>query len=269
MKEIISVTVVIPCYDCASTLGRALESVLQQTVLPEQIILIDDASNDATREVMREFQNRYGSAWLKIVHQKQNYGPAHARNEGIRQSESDYIAFLDADDSWYPEKLEVQFRWMQCHPDVVLTGHKIMRNSSNQLKERVKEPVQVTKISRAQALFSNPFSTPTVMMKSNLPYRFESGQHHAEDYLLWLTVCLNNEQVYRLEVTLASIHKAAYGQSGLSGNLVVMQKGELMTYRKIYESKAINVFQYYGLVLFSLLKFVRRVMLLRLIRKPS
>lgn len=261
LKETVSVTVIIPCFNCEKTLSRAMDSVLQQTVLPEQVILIDDASNDDTGKVMRQLHERYGPVWLKLVLLEKNHGPSHARNEGIKLAMSDYIAFLDADDSWHPEKLEIQFRWMKLHPDVVLTGHRIMLESSNKLNNQVTTVVTATKISKTQALLSNPFSTPTVMMRSDLPYRFETGQHYAEDYLFWLRVCLNDEKVYRLELTLAAMHKAAYGQSGLSRNLLAMENGEIETYQKIYKSKSINFFQYYGLVLFSFIKFSRRVVL--------
>ena len=269
IKRTVSVTVVIPCFNCASTFERALESVLHQTVLPAQVILVDDGSNDATREVIRGFQDIHGADWLKLVSLEQNYGPAHARNEGIKQVVTDYIAFLDADDSWHSKKLELQYLWMRSNSDVALTGHRIVLADDDEPTESVINAMPVTKISGTQALLSNPFSTPTVMMKSNLPYRFESGQYYAEDYLFWLRVCLSDAKVYRLEIPLASMHKAAYGQAGLSQNLVAMEKGELKTYRRIYESRAINCFQYYGLVLFSLAKFFRRIVLLRLVRKTT
>lgn len=269
IKRTVSVTVIIPCFNCASTLGRTLESVLHQTVLPEQVILVDDGSNDATKEIIQGFQDIHSADWLKLVSLKQNYGPARARNEGIKEVITDYIAFLDADDSWLPKKLELQYLWMRSNSDVVLTGHKMVRADDNEPAESVINAIPVTKISATQALLSNPFSTPTVMMKSSLPYRFESGQHYAEDYLFWLRVCLSDAKVYRLEIPLASMHKAAYGQAGLSQNLVAMEKGELKTYRRIYENRAINCFQYYGLVLFSLAKFFRRVVLSSGMRKTT
>jgi hypothetical protein len=70
-----------------------------------------------------------------------------------------------------------------------------------------------------------------------------------------------------LEAPLAFIHKAAYGEGGLSQSLLEMEKGELKTYRHVYDSKAINLFQYYGLMAFSVMKFVRRALLLGLTRK--
>jgi glycosyltransferase involved in cell wall biosynthesis len=129
LKQTVSVTVVIPCYNCASTLGRTLMSVIEQTVLPEKVILINDASIDATQEVIKLFQAQYGNDWLMLVELDQNHGPAYARNQGIKEAKSDYVAFLDADDSWHPRKLEIQYAWMRLHPEVALTGHRISHAS--------------------------------------------------------------------------------------------------------------------------------------------
>lgn len=256
----ISVSVVIPCYNCVQTLSRALNSVIEQTQLPEKIILVNDASTDTTKELITSYKEQYPAGWLELVDLKDNHGPAYARNQGMVMAKSDYIAFLDADDTWHPKKLETQYLWMQAHPEISLTGHRIMLANDLLTKNLQFGEVKALKISKWQALLSNPFSTPTVMMKSNLPYYFKPGQHHAEDYLLWLQVCIK-EEVYRLDAPMAYIHKATYGEGGLSQSLIEMEKGELNTYRSIYDSKEINLFQYFSLVIFSLLKFVRRALL--------
>lgn len=96
------VSVVIPTFNRAATIVRAVESVLQQTYRPLELIVVDDGSTDETSEVLK----RYGDAIVYVP--QDNAGPAAARNRGIRQSQGDLIAFLDSDDVWLATKLERQ-----------------------------------------------------------------------------------------------------------------------------------------------------------------
>ncbi|GAH83893.1 unnamed protein product, partial [marine sediment metagenome] len=102
----ITVSVIIPTYNRADMVGRAIQSVINQTYQDFEIIIIDDASTDNTREVAREFQER--EKRIKYFKHEINKGGGAARNTGIKNSKGEYIAFLDSDDEWYPEKLEKQ-----------------------------------------------------------------------------------------------------------------------------------------------------------------
>lgn len=96
--------VVIPAYNAASTLGRALDSVFAQTLLPAEVVVIDDGSAD--HAALEAVVGRYGQK-VRLL-QRENGGPAAARNDGVRASSSPWIAFLDADDAWLPEKMKRQ-----------------------------------------------------------------------------------------------------------------------------------------------------------------
>jgi GT2 family glycosyltransferase len=96
--------VVIPAYNAAATLTRALESVFAQTLLPAEVIVVDDGSPD--RVAIEAIVARYGQR-VRLL-QRRNGGPAAARNDGVRASSSPWIAFLDADDAWLPEKMQRQ-----------------------------------------------------------------------------------------------------------------------------------------------------------------
>jgi glycosyltransferase involved in cell wall biosynthesis len=95
------VSVVIPAHNSASTLKRALESVSRQSYRPLEIIVVDDASSDSTRDVLRE-------TGVRAIFLSENAGASAARNCGIEAASGDYIAFLDADDEWLPGKLAKQ-----------------------------------------------------------------------------------------------------------------------------------------------------------------
>lgn len=113
------VSVIIPCYNYSHLVGRAIESVLNQTYRDLEIIVVDDGSTDECREVVEKYRQ------VRYIYQV-NQGPNAARNKGIMvASSSEFIAFLDADDEWLPHKLEKQIKVMDTRPLVGLVYSKI------------------------------------------------------------------------------------------------------------------------------------------------
>jgi glycosyltransferase involved in cell wall biosynthesis len=110
------ISVIIPCYNAERWIWRAITSVLNQTVRPAEILVVDDGSTDSTAEAVR----KYGPE-VRYFYQ-QNSGPGAARNLGIRHAESEWIAFLDADDEWLPNKIESQLRILEKNPDLKWCG---------------------------------------------------------------------------------------------------------------------------------------------------
>jgi glycosyltransferase involved in cell wall biosynthesis len=110
----LSVTVVIPTYNRRTVLSRCLESVLGQTVQPAEIIVVDDGSTDGTGSWVR---TKYPQIHL---YTQDNKGVSFARNLGIRNAETEWIAFLDSDDAWLPEKLEKQMALLEANPQARL-----------------------------------------------------------------------------------------------------------------------------------------------------
>lgn len=102
------ISVIIPTYNRADLLPRAINSVLNQTFQDFELIIVDDGSTDNTKQVVQEFQNK--DSRIKYIWQENSGGPAGPRNIGIRHSEGEYIAFLDSDDEWLLEKLEKQLK---------------------------------------------------------------------------------------------------------------------------------------------------------------
>src|SRR5512147_969550 len=92
-----SVSVIIPCYNCRHTIRRTINSIVQQTLKPAEVILIDDCSQDNTLEILQELQQKFSKNWIKIISLPVNSGPATARNQGLNLATEDYVALLDAD----------------------------------------------------------------------------------------------------------------------------------------------------------------------------
>src|SRR5579885_3318825 len=112
------ISVVIPCFNAERTLLRTLASVRAQTYRPIEIIAVDDASRDGTLRLLREQE----SDGVRVIAQPRNGGAPAARNAAIAIARGEFLAFVDADDEWYPDKLEQQFRLIVDRPAMSMVG---------------------------------------------------------------------------------------------------------------------------------------------------
>lgn len=253
------VTVIVPCFRCAKVIGRAVDSIMNQTLIPKQIILIDDASDDDTLNVLYQIKRRYIDI-ISVITLEKNCGPSAARNIGWDLATQPYIAFLDADDSWHPKKIEIQYDYMCTHPSVVLSGHGFKKLSENDnFPDWKLNRWNTTAISKESLLLSNRFITPSVMLRSDIKRRFNPYQRHMEDHMLWLDIVFDGGKAIKISAALAAIHKHSFGASGLSSQLFKMEKGDLTNYRRLYRTGRIIWLLWFALSILSLVKFIRRI----------
>jgi glycosyltransferase involved in cell wall biosynthesis len=257
VPERVPVSVVMPCYRAANTVAAAVRSVREQTAPPLELIAVDDASDDETLQVLTQLQK--SSPWLEVIRQPVNKGAASARNAGWARARGDLIAFLDADDTWHPRKLELQYAFMAAHPEIALCGHRSSGAERGEGFAEAAAPPRVTYPSPASFLLRNPFITPSVMLRRSVPQRFLEGRRHMEDHLLWTSIVLSGGRAAILEADLARVHKASYGEGGLSANLWEMEKGELDNYRQLHRAGFVSTPALLGWQAFSLLKFIKRL----------
>jgi len=258
MMMTVPVSVIIPCYCCSHTVERAVDSVAGQTVRPAEVILVDDASGDYTWKTLQSLRNQYGRDWINLVARSENGGPSVARNIGWDSAKEPYIAFLDADDAWHPRKLEIQYNWMMAHPDVALTGHPQVWLKNNEQLPELPEQEFAYQLTPLRLLLSNRFPTSSVMLRRELPFRFDPSKRRSEDYLLWLQIVISGVAVCRLDVPLSYFQKAPRGGQYLNGELWKREKAELATYSRLQKDRMISQAIYMLLRLFSLAKFLRR-----------
>lgn len=107
------VSIIIPTYNRAGTLARAIQSVIVQSYSDWELIIIDDGSTDNTEELVKSFIEQ--DKRIQYISFSENKGQAAARNKGIRASDGEYIAFQDSDDCWMPDKLQMQVSMMEEH----------------------------------------------------------------------------------------------------------------------------------------------------------
>ena len=104
------VSIVVPCYNVSKYIGAAIDSVLAQTYSNWELLITDDASTDDTVDIVSEYVER--DHRIHLYRLEENCGAGMARNNSVAYAQGRYIAFLDADDWWYPNKLELQMRFM-------------------------------------------------------------------------------------------------------------------------------------------------------------
>jgi len=260
------VSVVVPCFRCASTIERALASIMRQTMKPAEVILVDDASGDGTFAVLHGLAQQH-PGWIKVIALDKNLGAASARNAGWEAASQPYLAFLDADDAWHPEKIRIQYLWMMAHPEYGLTGHAhSVERSRGEQCAKLYEMVDALPVSPFQALLSCPFSTSTVMLKRDLPFRFKEHKRYIEDYLLWLQMILSGVPSVFIDAPLAMTFKPDFGAAGLSAQLWEMEKGELDTYREVHKAGLLGFLPMLCLLAYSLVKYVRRLVIVKINR---
>ena len=179
------ISVIIPTYNRKHTLQRAIDSVLAQTFKPYEIIIVDDGSKDGTKEWL--LQN-YPS--VQYIHQPNN-GVSSARNKGIQISQGSWIALLDSDDEWMPEKLESQSRFIEVNRDSSFchTNEVWIRNGVrvNQMKKHKKFGGDIFK----HCLDICRISPSSSIIKKDVFEEvgaFDESLTVCEDYDLWLRV---------------------------------------------------------------------------------
>lgn len=177
------VSIITPSYKSEKFISETIESVIAQTYQDWEMIIIDDCSPDKANDKIEEYCKKDNR--IKLVKLKENIGPANARNEGVKQANGKYIAFLDSDDIWLPQKLEKQIFLME-EEDLLLSYssyHTIDENGSRINTRNVKEYIDYTDM-----LKSNHIGNLTGIYNcSELGKVYMENVGH-EDYTLWLKI---------------------------------------------------------------------------------
>jgi glycosyltransferase involved in cell wall biosynthesis len=228
--------------------------------LPQEVILVDDFSQDGTLDVLKSLKDVYDQLDIKVITLSSNRGAGAARNEGWEVASSEYVAFLDADDSWHPQKLQYQHGWMDKHPEAVFSGHTVVYSQDTAGEHAVLitgEQLQFRSISYGEILLTNKFLTPSVMIKRAVEHRFRCTRL-CEDYMLWCELLASGSNGWWSPLPLAYIHKFFYAAGGLSSDLASMAKAERAMYRCLYREGNLSRMALIGCLIVNNLKVARR-----------
>lgn len=257
------ISVVIPMYNSTKTIVKALNSIKNQSYKCDyQIIVVNDGSTDNSYTVVNYYLQQNTNLNIKLVDQV-NSGVSKARNVGLKLADGEFVAFLDSDDEWLFDKIEKQILTFEKNPDIdVLATNRNNEYYNTFLGYKFNN---VTKISSRLLLLKNFLSPPTVMMRNSVVSEvgfFDESQKYAEEGNYWIRVC-DKSNCYLLNESLVVTGggKPSFGHSGLSANLWEMEKGELKNIALALRMKIINIFEFYFLFIFSLLKYIRRLLI--------
>lgn len=229
-------SVVIPMYNASESIVKTLDSCVLQSALPKEIIVVDDCSEDNSLEIVSEWtKSHVGPSNIIVKQLSINSGPSVARNVGWDVSRGDYVAFLDADDRFVSNKLEVVETVLGENNDIVLFAHGYA------LREKMIERVSLKKVSRNMLLIKNIFATPAVVVKRTITERFDESMRYTEDHDLWLRLTRTYDKTYYVDDVLTVIDRPVRAEGGQSANLWAMRSGEIKMYYKFCKSNSLMV----------------------------
>ncbi|MDR0682120.1 MAG: glycosyltransferase [Dysgonamonadaceae bacterium] len=182
------ISVILPVYNGEKYLCEAIDSILTQTFRQLELIIINNASTDSTREIILQYQDPR----ITLVNNETNQGLIYSLNKGLSLCKGKYIARIDADDVALPNKLELQYKYMEAHPEIGICGNSMESfNNKTHYSQQVDFAVSDQKI-RAFAFFQSPFNHPSVMLRKAVldqhHLQYPKQYHNAEDYGLWIEI---------------------------------------------------------------------------------
>lgn len=180
------VSVIMPTYNCAKFIEASVKSVVSQTIEDWELIIVDDCSKDNTLQVLKPYLDRYPNIHYYCL--PENGGPAVARTEAMKRATGKYIAFLDSDDLWSPDKLERQIAFMkQTGAKFSCTAYEQMNEEGESLKTVCIPPKKTNY--RKMLRLSNPIGNLSVMYDREALGNYEVPPiKKRNDFALWLKI---------------------------------------------------------------------------------
>ncbi len=261
MKSI-EISVIIPSYNSASTIKKAIESIEKQTKYENilEIIIVDDGSTDETKEIIKKIscQNKK----IKYFYQN-NSGVSKARNTALSKCTGNYVAFLDSDDYWYPEKIEKQIKVILNNPNIRFLGTDYSTYKNNHVSFLpFKKYKNIFNLSLFELCLKNYPVTPSIIIERKLLNEvgfFNEQMKYGEDMNYFQKFCSIYKNYYILPEPLVFIGiQKKEENKGLSSNYIEMQKSNYKNILDLYNYKQISIFEYVFFWVFYKFKYIIR-----------
>lgn len=223
-----TISVIIPAYNAAKFLRAAIESVLAQTLLPQEILVIDDGSKDETAAIAASF-----GGIVRCISQE-NRGLSGARNRGVEESGGELIALLDADDIWLPRKLELQVKQLRRHPKALacFTRTKSVDGQGRVLKESTVP--RYPDLVKALLLYSCVVGPPSSALMRRSTFDkvglFDINFSQCHDWEMWLRITEAGSITYVDEALLLYL----VHDSNMSRNIPLLERDTFAVLRKFF-----------------------------------
>lgn len=244
------ISVVLPAYNAEKTIARAIRSCQMQSEKALEIIVVLDACTDGTASLVRKCFPE-----VRLIGLKENRGPSYARNVGMGTAKGDWVAFLDADDEWHPDKLKILSGCLARQPEIRTIIHSFTLPGGTMRPDLPEMPLQRPDF--FLLLLKNQAQGSCICLKRSEGFLFNESFRFCEDHELVVRLAWNGAVVY-LPCTLTKLGREQLSQGGLSGNRWAMRKGELKIYARLWRLNILWLPFIPFLILFSLLKHLRR-----------
>lgn len=224
-----SISIIMPAYNSRGTIRESIQSVVNQTFTDWELLIIDDCSPESMKDIAESFHDER----IRYIRLLKNSGVAAARNTGITQAKGRYIAFLDSDDLWLPEKLAKQLQFMEKnHYAFTYTWYRQFVTTPSQPIRLVKTK---TSVDYRGLLHGNDIGCLTVMIDRQQVPHIEMPRSYHEDYITWLNILKEGIKAYSLPQDLA---RYRLSKQSLSGD---KKKSLTWTWKVYRESQNLSV----------------------------
>lgn len=235
------VSIIMPAYNAEATIKCSVYSVIGQTFSKFKLYIINDASTDCTEEIIRSFEDS------RIVYIKNDYniGVAESRNKGIKKCKGKYIAFIDSDDLWEPNKLELQYIHLNAGMDIVCSNYVTFSENPMRIKNKRIAPQYIR---YNDMLKSNFIGNLTGIYNSDKLGKIYQKKIGHEDYVMWLELIKRAKCCYCVQEYLAKYRES---NKSLSGNKLRAIVWQWSIYRKELNMGLISTIYYFSSYIYN------------------
>lgn len=221
------ISIIMAAYNAEKTIEQAIESVLHQTYPDFELLVVDDYSTDRTEEIVERYAKN--DKRIRLIKNVADNGASYARKKGLEEADGSWIAILDSDDAWKPEKLERQIALQKkTNGDLFFTGSAFMDAEGKPINWYLHAPKEV---SYRQLLKQNVLSNSSALVRKEIYRKYYAvGDNMHEDFAIWLGILKEGKKAYGVDEPLL-IYRIA--KSSKSGNKVRAAKMNWNTYRYV------------------------------------
>lgn len=251
-----SVAAIMPCFNNPEMVERALKSIINQTVSVNEVIIIDDGSNQTDKSKIKKIISSYLSDLpISYIDLEKNVGPGKARQIGINSSVSDFVAFLDSDEYWHPKKIEF------CRDVIVkhcceIIGHNRIKIGKIEEYEIECNDFYSKKLTSWRFLVHNPIPTSSLVARRHLCENiFEFGGRRAEDYAALLILRNRASSIFFLNCDLVASFKFPFAESGAGSDVVQMKLSAIKNVFRLWRANYLSACELLIISIFWAAKF--------------
>lgn len=221
------ISIIMAAYNAEKTIEQAINSVLNQTYPDFELLVVNDCSNDRTVELVENIEAK--DSRVRLISNAKNSGVSYTRKHGLEEAKGSWIAILDSDDAWAPEKLEKQINLQKrMNADLLFTGSAFMDSDGRPIDWYLHAPMEVT---YRQLLKQNVLSNSSALVRKELYAKYyAAGDEMHEDFAIWLSILKEGKKAYGVDEPLLTYRIA---KSSKSGNKIKAAKMNWNTYRYI------------------------------------